>query len=172
MGIFSSKQFDSFDTLFVDQLQDIYDAEQRIAIGLPKMADAASAHELKELFLQHLEETRHQIRRLEEVFELVGETAQAKECPAMKGLIEEGQEAINAEGDPMVLDAALIAAAQRIEHYEMAAYGTARTFARFLQQDRAASVLQEILEEEKHADQRLTELAEGFINAAASHARS
>ncbi len=172
MGIFSSKQFDSFDTLFVDQLQDIYDAEQRIAIGLPKMADAASAHELKELFLQHLEETRHQIRRLEEVFELVGETAQAKECPAMKGLIEEGQEAINAEGDPMVLDAALIAAAQRIEHYEMAAYGTARTFARFLQQDRAANVLQEILEEEKHADQRLTELAEGFINAAASHARS
>lgn len=172
MGIFSSKQFDSFDTLFLDQLQDIYDAEQRIATSLPKMADAASAHELKELFLEHLEETRHQIRRLEDAFNSIGERAQAKECPAMKGLIEEGQEVLNADGDPMVLDAALIAAAQRIEHYEMAAYGTARTFARFLQHDRAAQLLQDTLEEEKQADQRLSQLAEGFINAAASHART
>lgn len=170
MGLFSSKNFDSFDTLFVDQLQDIYDAEQRIASGLPKMADAASAHELKEVFLQHLQETRHQIQRLEEVFTLVGERAKAKECPAMKGLIEEGQEVIDAEGDPMVRDAALIAAAQRIEHYEMAAYGTARTFARFLRQDRAADLLQDTLDEEKSADQHLSRLAEGFINAAATKA--
>src|SRR5262249_32661089 len=152
------KQFDSFETLFVDQLQDLYDAEQRLTKALPKMADAAHNATLKSAFQQHLRETENQMSRLERVFAMLGRNAQGSTCYAMKGLIEEGQEAIDAKGDPDVRDAALIAAAQRVEHYEIAGYGTARTFAQRLGRQDAARLLQETLDEEDATDKKLTQI--------------
>jgi ferritin-like metal-binding protein YciE len=119
MGLFTSKQLDSFETLFVDQLQDLYDAEQRLVKALPLMEKAAQSAELKAAFRQHLKETEGQVSRLERVFKEVGQSAKPKTCQAMKGLVEEGQEVIDAGGDADVKDAALIAAAQRVEHYEI-----------------------------------------------------
>src|SRR4051794_5413010 len=113
MGLFSSKELDSFETLFVDQLQDMYDAEQRLVKALPLMAQAAHNDTLKKAFQQHLQETQNHVKRLEQVFQTVGQSAKSKTCQAMKGLVEEGQEVIDAKGDPDVKDAALIAAAQR-----------------------------------------------------------
>lgn len=168
MGLFS-KELDTFETLFVDQIQDLYDAEQRLAKSLPLMADAARNPNLKAAFQQHLKETENQIHRLEQVFQHAGHKAQTKTCYAMKGLLDEGQEVISATGNPDVKDAALIAAAQRVEHYEMAGYGTARAFAQRLGKHEAARLLQQTLEEEERTDKKLTQLAEGSINPQAVH---
>jgi len=165
MGLFSSsKKLDSMETLFLDQLRDLYDAEQRITQALPKMAGAANSPALKAAFQQHLRETEGQLRRLESVFQSVGQSAKAETCEAMKGLITEGDEVVKATGDPDVKDAALIAAAQRVEHYEMAGYGCARTFAQRLGKTEAVRLLQETLDEETATDKKLTQLAEQSVN--------
>jgi ferritin-like metal-binding protein YciE len=160
MGLFSNNTFNSLSDLLIEQLQDLYDAENRLTEALPKMRDAASSSELKNAFDMHLEETRGHVRRLENVFAQMGIAAERQTCPAMKGLIKEGQEMIDAEGDPMVRDAALIAAAQRVEHYEMAGYGSVRAFARRLGLPEIADVLTMTLNEEGAADKKLTEIAE------------
>jgi len=170
MGLFSSKTLDSFETLFVDQLQDLYDAEQRLVAALPKMAAAAHDPKLKAAFNKHLRETQGQVGRLELVFKEVGQTAKSKTCQAMKGLVEEGSEVIDAGGDDAVKDAALIAAAQRGEHYEISAYGTARAFARRLGKQHAAQLLEQTLREEEATDKDLTHLAEQSVNAEAARA--
>eukprot|EP00913_Durusdinium_trenchii_P005673 g5291.t1 len=150
--------------------EDLYDAEQRLTKALPKMKDAAASAELKQAFEQHLKETEGQVRRLEQVFDLIGKKAEAKTCEAMKGLIAEGEEVIDAKGNESVKDAALIASAQRVEHYEMAGYGAARSFARQLGLDQVARLLQETLDEEGSADKKLMQLAEQSINLQAAQA--
>jgi len=168
MGMFSSKNFDSFETLFVDQLQDLYDAEQRLTKALPKLIDAASNSSLKSAIQQHLRETETHVTRLERIFGMLGRTPQSATCHAMNGLLEEGQEAIDAKGAPDVKDAALIAAAQRVEHYEISGYGTARTFAQRLGRQDAARLLQDTLGEEEAADKKLTQIAEQKVNPQAT----
>jgi len=172
MGLFSnSTALNSFDDLMVEQLQDLYDAEQRLVKALPKMAAAAHNNSLKAAFQDHLRQTEGHVSRLEQVFKALGKQAQAKTCVAMKGLVEEGEEAISAKGDPNVKDAALIAAAQRVEHYEIAGYGTARTFAQRLGRTDAARLLQQTLDEEAATDKKLTTLAEQSINPKAAATR-
>jgi ferritin-like metal-binding protein YciE len=169
MALFtSSAALETFDDLFVVQLQDLYDAEQRLTKALPKMAAAAHNSSLKSAFEEHLRQTQNQVSRLEHVFQQLGHSAKTKTCEAMKGLIEEGSEIISGKGDPNVKDAALIAAAQRVEHYEIAAYGTARTFAQQLGKSEAARLLQQTLDEEADTDKKLTSLAEKAINPKAS----
>jgi ferritin-like metal-binding protein YciE len=170
MGLFSNLQLDSFETLFTEQLQDLYDAEQRLVKALPKMAQAAHNPSLRSAFEDHLRETKTHVSRLERVFQSMGQQPKTKTCEAMKGLVEEGSEAIDAKGDPNVKDAALIAAAQRVEHYEMAGYGTVRTFAERLGKKDAARLLQETLDEEGAADRKLTQIAESVVNPKAAHA--
>lgn len=170
MGIFHSHTFNSLRALFVSQLEDLYDAEQRLTSALPKMADAANSQQLKQAFLQHLSQTNRHVTRLEGIFQSLGLEPKRETCQAMKGLMSEGSEMIDAEGDPMVKDAALIAAAQRVEHYEMAGYGTVRAFATHLGLPEAARTLQQTLDEEADADRILTDLAESGINARAPHA--
>lgn len=167
MGLFTTTELDTFDTLFVDQLEDLYDAEQRLTKALPKMADAASDSGLRSAFQEHLRQTENQIVRLERVFEMIGKEPHAKTCEAMKGLVAEGDEVVNARGSAEVKDAALIAAAQRVEHYEIAGYGTVRNFALRLGIDEAARLLQETLDEEGATDKKLTELAERSVNVKA-----
>lgn len=145
---------------FLNQLMDIYDAEKQLVKALPKVAKAAEHEELKAAFESHLEETEGHVERLEQVFEIIGESAKGKKCQAMAGLLEEGQELIKDEEG----DAALICAAQKIEHYEIAGYGCLHTWARLLGEDDAADLLEETLEEERSADEKLTELAESIIN--------
>jgi len=171
MGWFTSEKLNSLECLFTDQLQDLYDAEQRLVEALPLMAQAAHRKTLKDAFQMHLRETENHVRRLEQVFQSIGSSAKTKTCQAMKGLVAEGQEAIDAQGDPDVKDAALIAAAQRVEHYEIAAYGTARTFAQRLGKQPAARLLEQTLQEEKAPDQKLTEIAETGVNQEAVGAR-
>jgi len=168
MGLFTSKNLDSFETLFVDQIEDLYDAEQRLAQALPKMAQAAHCQTLKAAFEQHVRETQNHISRLEQIFRSLGRQPQRHTCYAMKGLIEEGQEVLSASGDECVLDAALIAAAQRTEHYEISGYGTARSFAQRLGRADAARLLQETLDEEAATDKKLTRLAEHHVNPQAA----
>jgi ferritin-like metal-binding protein YciE len=151
------------------QLADLYSAEEQLIEALPKMAEAASTDELKTAFHNHLRETQQQKLRLARAFRLLGREPETETCDAMKGLIAEGQEIIDMEGDPEVKDAALIAAAQRVEHYEIAGYGCARTFARKLGHVEVANLLQETLDEEGHADKLLTHIAESFINEDAAH---
>jgi ferritin-like metal-binding protein YciE len=162
MGLFSNNTFNSLSDLLLEQLQDLYDAEQRLVEALPKMRDAASSSQLKNAFDSHLEETRGHVRRLENIFSQLGYAAERQTCPAMKGLIKEGQEMIDAEGDPVVKDAALIAAAQRVEHYEMAGYGAVRSFARKMGLPEVADTLQMTLNEEGEADRKLTAIADGL----------
>jgi len=168
MGLFSSERLDSFDDLVIDQLQDLYDAEQRITSALPKMQSAANNSSLKNAFQEHLRQTQNHVTRLEQVFQMMGRTPESKTCEAMKGLIKEGEELINTKGDPDVKDAALIAAAQRVEHYEIAAYGCARTFAQRLGRHNAAQLLEQTLREEEDTDKKLTDLAENQINIRAA----
>jgi ferritin-like metal-binding protein YciE len=170
MGLFTSKEFNSLDDLFVEQLQDLYDAEHRLVNALPKMADAASSPQLKMAFQNHLAETKAQVTRLEDVFRKLGIDAERESCEAMKGLIKEGEEMVDAKGDAAVKDAALIAAAQRVEHYEMAGYGTARSIAQQLGRRDIASLLQQTLDEEGNADKKLTQIAESYANPQAAHA--
>jgi ferritin-like metal-binding protein YciE len=145
------------------ELEDLYNAEQQLVQGLPRMASAASHRDLKMAFEQHLTETKNQVARLERVFSLIGQQPQGETCEAMQGLITEAEEVISASGDKEVKDAVLIGAAQRVEHYEMAGYGTARAFAKQLGLDDIADLLEETLEEESAADKKLTTLAEGGI---------
>jgi ferritin-like metal-binding protein YciE len=152
--------------LFVDELKDLYSAETQLTKALPKMAKAAISEELRSAFESHLAETRHQVERLEQIFELLSGSPRGKKCEAMKGLIEEGKEFIEMDMEDAVKDAALIAAAQRVEHYEIAGYGTVRTYAELLGLDEAVKLLQETLDEEAKADQKLTKLAKNInVNA-------
>jgi ferritin-like metal-binding protein YciE len=155
---------DSLRDLLLDELKDLYDAEKQLVKALPKMAKASSDPELRAAFEEHLEVTRGQVARIEKVFDTLGEKARGKKCKAMEGLIKEGSELLEEDADPAVLDAALIGAAQRVEHYEMAGYGTVRTFAKLLGEEKAAELLQETLDEEGEADKKLTALAETVIN--------
>lgn len=170
MGLFTSTELNSLEDLFEQQLGDLYDTEQRLISALPKMAKAAHSSNLKHAFTEHLEETKRQANRLEQIFQQLGKKPKRETCEAMKGLVSEGEEMIQAKGDEDVKDAALIAAAQRVEHYEMAGYGTARTFAQRLGHQQAAELLQQTLDEEKHADQLLTKIAEQSVNIKAQHA--
>ncbi|MBX3001290.1 MAG: ferritin-like domain-containing protein [Caldilineaceae bacterium] len=157
--------YNSLKDLFVEQLRDLYDAEHQISRALPKMANAASSTELKEAFNMHLDQTRTQIQRLERIFSDLGMAPQGENCEAMKGIIKEGDQVINAQGDPNVKDAALITAAQRVEHYEIAGYGSVRTYAKELGYSDAADLLQKTLDEEGSTDSKLTKLAEGGLFA-------
>jgi ferritin-like metal-binding protein YciE len=158
----------NLESVLVLQLRDLYSAETQLIAALPNMAEAASSPELKNAFRTHLEETRAQKTRLESVFRMLGQELETETCEAMQGLIAEGQEVIDMEGDPEVKDAALIAAAQRVEHYEIAGYGCSRTFARQLGRADVAEVLQETLDEEGNADKILTDIAESFVNIEAA----
>jgi len=161
----------SLKELYLKELRDSYDAEKQITKALPKMAKAASSSQLRQGFEEHLEQTKNHIARLEEIFEALDESPKGETCDGMAGLIEEGSNIMEEDLDPEALDAGLIAAAQRVEHYEMAAYGTLRTYANILGDKEAASLLQETLDEEKATDQKLTGLAEKInIKAAAAGA--
>jgi ferritin-like metal-binding protein YciE len=169
MGLFS-ESLNSFDDLFSHQLEDVYDAELQLVDALPKMAAAATSAELKSAFNSHLAETRVHAQRLEQVFKTLGKSPQRTTCPAMRGLIKEGSETISASGDGQVKDAALIASAQRVEHYEIAAYGTLRTLAQTVGLGEVASILQQTLDEEGMTDKKLTQIAESSVNRqAAAH---
>jgi len=151
---------DTIEKLFIEELKDIYSAETQITKALPKMAKAAKSEELKTAFTHHLRETEGHVQRLEQVFETLGASPKGKTCDGMKGVLTEGEEALkeSAEGD--VRDAALISAAQRVEHYEMAAYGAVRDYAEKLGKKQVAGILEQTLNEEKAADQKLTEIAQ------------
>jgi ferritin-like metal-binding protein YciE len=167
-------QLSSLQDVFQEQLEDLYDAEQQLVKALPKVANATSTGELREAFDEHLEETKGHVEKLQQVFSEIGITASGHHCDAMEGLIKEGEEIVSATGDPTAKDAALIAAAQRIEHYEIAGYGTAKTLAGELGHSEAASILGDILDEESAADKLLTKIATGGmmssgLNKAAAH---
>ncbi|MEN6452165.1 MAG: ferritin-like domain-containing protein [Thermoguttaceae bacterium] len=164
MGMFFNTQLDSLEDLLLLELSDLYDGEKRLCVALPKMADAASSPVLKQAFQRHVQETERQVSRLEQIFVDLGKPANRETCDAMKGLIKEGSEIIDATGSPEVKDAALISAAQRVEHYEMAGYGSARTFAQQLGHSNVARLLQMTLDEEKETDKQLTCLAEESIS--------
>ena len=169
MALFGT-EFKSFEDLFEQQIMDLYDAENRLIEALPKMAAAANSAELKQAFQAHLHETEQHVKRLEQVFAEVGKEPKRETCAAMKGLVAEGDQMIKATAPPDVKDAALIAAAQRVEHYEMSGYGTARTFAQELGHSAAADLLQATLDEERAADKKLTAIAESRINLRAMRA--
>jgi ferritin-like metal-binding protein YciE len=154
--------------LYVDELKDLYNAERQLLKALPKMAKAASAPKLAQAFTDHLEETKGQIERLDTIFKTLDASPKGKTCKAMEGLIEEGIELMEEDAEPTVMDAGLIAAAQRVEHYEMAGYGCVRTFARLLGYKEAAGLLQETLDEEGAADKKLTTLAQTVIDVEAA----
>jgi ferritin-like metal-binding protein YciE len=153
--------------LLVEELKDLYSAENQLVKALPKMAKAANAPELSEAFEEHLEETKGQVERLERIFEGLEGSPKGKKCVGMEGLIEEGKEIISEHDKSSLRDAALICAAQKVEHYEIAGYGCARTFAQLLGMDDAVALLQATLDEEGNADKKLTELAETIINVEA-----
>jgi ferritin-like metal-binding protein YciE len=155
---------------FIDELRDAYDAEKQLTKALPKMAKAASSPELRDAFEMHLEETRGQVERLEEVFASLDEKVRGKRCDGIAGIIEEGKAVMEEDFDDVTMDACLIAGAQRAEHYEMAAYGTLVAWARAMGHEEAALLLQETLEEEKAADEKLSSLADGGINQGAAEA--
>ena len=163
-------KLDSLRTLWIEEMRDLYNAENQLVKALPKMAKKASTSELKEALESHLEETRGHVERLDEIFQKLGKKPTGKTCKGMQGLIEEGSEMMNEDGPDSVIDAGIIAAAQRVEHYEMAGYGAARTFASILEQDEAEDLLQETLDEEGAADDKLTEIAEGIVNEKAEDA--
>jgi len=158
---------DTLNDLFIAELRDIFSAEKQLVKALPKMAKAASSPELRQGFEKHLGETETQVERLKQVFESIGESARAKTCKAMEGLVEEGSEIIQEDAVADVKDAALIAAAQKVEHYEIATYGTLITWARLLGYQNAVNLLLQTLAEEKATGEALTELAEATINEAA-----
>lgn len=150
--------------LYLHQLRDIYDAETQLTKALPEMAKNASHEDVRSAFEEHLEVTRNQIERLDQIFRSMNEGSKRTTCVGMKGLIEEGREMLKKVEDPDALDAGLLASAQKVEHYEISAYGTARTYAELLGEDEAAQLLQETLDEEEETDRRLTELALEGIN--------
>jgi ferritin-like metal-binding protein YciE len=159
---------DSLDTLLEEELKDIYDAEKQLTKALPKMAKKATAEELKTAFQEHLQQTEQHIERLEQVFESLELPARGKKCEGMRNLIKEGEDMIGEAEDDATRDAVMIAAAQKVEHYEIAAYGTLRTWANLLGQTDAASLFEETLDEEKETDKKLTQIAESFVNQASA----
>ena len=165
---FTTLKLDSLRDLLVEELRDLYSAETQLLDALPKMEQAASSNELKSAFSHHLEQTREHVSRLERVFQQLGENPSGETCEAMKGLIKEGEILVKAKGDPDVQDAGLIGAAQRVEHYEIAGYGTARSLARRLGQGQMVETLQQTLNEEAEADKKLTSIAESNVNVAAA----
>jgi ferritin-like metal-binding protein YciE len=160
MALFSMK-LENLQQLFVKELRDLYDAEKQITDALPKLIDAAHNSELKNALQEHLHVTKRQISRLDQVFVLLNEKPTGETCKGMKGLLKEGDDIVSAGGDPSTVDAGIISAAQRVEHYEMAGYGTVRTYAELLGQQEMARLLQQTLDEEKEADQTLTQIASG-----------
>jgi ferritin-like metal-binding protein YciE len=157
-------KLDTLEKLYVDELRDIYNAENQLLKALPKMAKGSSSPDLKSGFEKHLRQTESHVERLEQIFAELDESPKGKTCHAMKGLIEEGSEILNEDGEESVLDAGIIVAAQKVEHYEMAAYGSARTFARLLGQEKAAELLQTTLDEESETNESLNQLAENIVN--------
>jgi ferritin-like metal-binding protein YciE len=155
---------DTLEQLYINELRDLYSAENQLLKALPKMAKGASSNELKDAFEKHLEQTKGHVERLEQIFEQLDESPKGKTCYGMKGLIEEGSEILNEDGEESVLDAGIIVAAQKAEHYEIASYGSVRTFANLLGQDEAAKLLQSTLDEESEANELLNQLAEGVVN--------
>jgi ferritin-like metal-binding protein YciE len=145
--------------LYIDELRDLHNAENQLLKALPKMAKAASSEELRQGFEEHLEQTRGHVERLDKIFKLLDESPKGKKCMGMEGLVKEGSEVMGEDFEGAVMDAALIAAAQRVEHYEIAAYGTVSEFARILGENEHESLLEETLQEEKETDEKLTELA-------------
>jgi ferritin-like metal-binding protein YciE len=155
---------ESMQDLYLHELKDLYNAEKQILQALPKMAKKAHHDELRTAFEDHRRVTEEQVKRLETIFDDLGQTASGKKCKGMEGLIAEGEELLEEDADPDVRDAALIGAAQRVEHYEIAAYGTARTYAKQLGFDKHVDLLQRTLDEEGETDKKLTQLAVGRIN--------
>ncbi len=158
----------SLDDLLVDELRDLYDAEHQITKSLPKMAEKASSSELRSAFREHLQVTGQHIQRLEQVFQQLGQSGKGKSCEAMQGILRQGEQTMQEEADPEVMDAALIAAAQRVEHYEIAGYGAVRAYAQQLGHNQVARLLQQTLNEEGEADKKLTQIAERSINVRAA----
>lgn len=162
-------KLESIENLFLHEIRDLLSAEKQLVKALPKMAKGASSEALKAAFQEHLEQTKGHVGRLEEIFKLLDKSARAEHCKGMEGLVEEGSKLLEEEGAPTVKDAALIGAAQRVEHYEISAYGTARTLAELLGNKQAADLLQQTLDEEKETDEKLTQLAMSEINIEAEH---
>ncbi len=160
-------QIDNLEKLFIDMLKDTYNAEKQIIRALPRMAKAATNDELRGAFNTHLRQTEKHVERLERIFKEIGKPAQGKRCAGMEGLLEEGKELLEEDVDEEVLDAGMIGAAQKVEHYEISAYGTLKTYAQLLGHDKAVGLLEETLKEEKEADRILTEIAERTINVEA-----
>jgi len=154
--------------LLVEELKDLYSAENQLLKALPRMAKAAESEELKEAFTNHLAQTEEHVARLEKVMKQLGESPKGKTCKAMKGLIEEGKETMEEDAEPVLMDMALIVAAQKVEHYEIAGYGSARTLAELVGEDDVAEILQETLDEEGETDKLLTQIAEGLNMEAAT----
>jgi ferritin-like metal-binding protein YciE len=158
MALFSMK-LENLQQLYLKELRDLYSAENQITEALPKLIDAAHSSELKNALQEHLNVTQTQIARLEQIFQSLNEKPSGESCKGMKGVIKEGDEMVSAGGDPSTVDAGIISAAQRVEHYEMAGYGTVRTYAKLLGRDQDATLLQQTLDEEEEADQTLTQIA-------------
>ena len=162
----TSLKLNSLRDLFIEELRDLYSAETQLVKALPKMANAATDSQLKHAFTEHLEQTEGHVSRLEEIFEALDVKPSGETCQAMEGLIKEGSQMIKAEGDSVIIDSGLIGAAQRVEHYEMAGYGTARSLAQRLGEHEAATLLQETLDEDADADALLTEISESLVPVA------
>jgi ferritin-like metal-binding protein YciE len=158
---------ESMQDLFLNELKDVLNAEKQLVQALPRLAKAAQSPQLQQAFTKHLRETEGHVQRLERIFKSLGQTARGKACKGMEGLIAEGKEILEEDGAPEVIDAALISAAQRVEHYEIAAYGCLRTYAQLLGNSEADRLLQQTLAEEEATDKALTALGEGGINQAA-----
>jgi ferritin-like metal-binding protein YciE len=157
-------KLDTLEKLYISELRDLYSAENQLLKALPKMAKGASSPELKEAFEKHLEQTKGHVKKLEQLFEQLDESPKGKTCHGMKGLIEEGSEILKEDGEDSVLDAAMIVAAQKVEHYEIASYGSVRTFANLLGKGEAARLLQSTLDEESETNEILNRLAEYIVN--------
>jgi ferritin-like metal-binding protein YciE len=160
----------TLDDLLIHEMQDIYDAEHQILKALPKLAEATSSDALRNAFQAHLKETEGQVQRLEQAFSALGKSARGTKCDGMAGLLKEGSKLLGEDAAPEVLDAALIAAAQKVEHYEIAAYGCIATYAQMLGRNELRDLFTQTLEEEEAADEKLTHLAESLINIRAEHA--
>jgi ferritin-like metal-binding protein YciE len=159
---------ESLQDLFVKEIKDLYSAEQQILKALPKMIKESAADELRQALEHHLDQTKGHVERLDRVFEEIGEAARGQKCKGMEGLIEEGSELLKERAEESVKDAGIISSAQRVEHYEIAAYGTVRTFAEMLGHEEAVPLLEDTLREEKEADKKLTEIAERHVNVQAT----
>jgi ferritin-like metal-binding protein YciE len=165
-------EMNTLQDLYIDELRDLLSCESQIIKALPKMAKAASSPQLQQAFQRHLEESQQHLERLNQIFETMGEKARAKKCKGVEGIIEEGKEMMEETETEEARDAALIAAAQKVEHYEIASYGTVRTYAKLLGDDNAARLLQQTLDEEGNTDKKLTQLAQSGINVEAREAES